>query len=151
MPFFIIFIIIPLAELFVFGMVGDEIGLINALFLALITAVIGGAVVRHQGLQTLGAVQNAMQAGKIPAGELFDGICLIISGATLITPGFITDTVGFLLLIPAVRDALKHTIKTHTSWTMDARMGGQHSTHQNHQSHDPHVIDVEFEDINKKP
>ena len=149
MPFFIIFIIVPLAELFVFGLVGDEIGLFNALLLALITAVIGGAVVRHQGMQTLQHAQKAMQAGQMPLGELFDGICLIIAGATLITPGFITDSVGFLLLIPTFRNTVKTAISQHTTWTHHSHFEQPHQPHQAHTRNDPDVIDVEFQDLDK--
>lgn len=153
MPFLIIFIVIPLAELFVFGLVGGRIGLFNALLVALITAVIGGAVVRHQGLQTIKNVQMAVNKGKLPLGELFDGICLIIAGATLITPGFITDTIGFLLLIPAFRKALQHVIKTHTTWMAETHT----NNFQSHgyyepppQDRDDHIIEVEYEDLDKK-
>lgn len=147
MPFFIIFIIIPLLELMVFGAVGEEVGLFNALLLALLTAVIGGAVVRHQGMQTLRAVQDAMGQGKMPLGELFDGICLVAAGATLITPGFITDTVGFLLLIPAVREALRHVIKNHTTWSAGVHTSSNFQQHPRQNRKEDDVIDAEFEHI----
>lgn len=157
MPFLIIFIIIPLAELFVFGLVGDEIGLFNALLLALLTAVIGGAIVRHQGLQTLFAVQQTMRDGKMPLGELFDGICLVIAGATLITPGFITDTIGFLLLIPQFRRTLQEVIKKHTNWTIEgaahhnANAGGSYRYSSRPSSRaDDGVIDVEYEELSSE-
>ena len=124
----------------------------NALLLALLTAVIGGAVVRHQGLQTLHAVQQAMSMGKMPLGELFDGICLIIAGATLITPGFITDTIGFLLLIPQFRKALQDAIKTHTSWTVENHMNqnSQQSSYHYSSRADDGVIDVDYEEMRTK-
>lgn len=152
MPFLIIFIVIPLAELFVFGLVGDQIGLFNALLMALVTAVIGGAVVRHQGLQTLQNVQIAMQKGKMPLGELFDGICLVIAGATLITPGFITDTIGFLLLMPAFRKTLQAGIKNHTSWTMEGNPHNFKSEgfYYHEPKNDGNIIDVEYEDLDEK-
>lgn len=149
MPFFILFILIPLAELYVFGAVGGRIGLFNALSLALLTAIIGGAIVRHQGLQTLKDVQTAMNQGKIPMGELFDGICLIAAGATLITPGFITDTIGFLLLVPAIRRGLRHIIATHTTWAVHGSQTsykGQYGEHPR-TYHDKTVIDVEYEEL----
>lgn len=147
MPFFILFVIVPIMELMVFAAVGDEVGLLNALLLALLTAIIGGAVVRHQGLQTLSAVQTAMRNGKMPAGELFDGLCLIAAGATLITPGFITDTIGFLLLVPAFRSIIKHYIKNHTNMAFDVHpaSGFQQST-----PHDPDIIEVEYEEVDER-
>lgn len=115
MPFFIIFVIIPIAEISVFMAVGEHIGLGTTLLLALLTAILGGALVRHQGMQTIRDIQKSVEQGGMPLGELFDGACLIAAGATLITPGFVTDTIGFLLLFPPVRAAIKAAIKTHMS------------------------------------
>ncbi len=144
MPFFILFIIIPLLELMVFSAVGGHLGLMNTLLLALLTAIIGGAIVRHQGMQTIQAVQSAMGRGQMPLGELFDGICLVAAGATLITPGFITDTIGFLLLIPAVRSALRHIIKNYTNWSINAQ---NPEDPRPHHGIDSGVIEGEFENI----
>lgn len=110
MPFFIIFVLIPLLEISVFILVSDKIGLGTSLLLALITAIAGGALVRHQGLQTLRMAQKSLDKGEIPSQEIFDGLCLVAAGATLITPGFITDAIGFALLIPAVRKILMDKI-----------------------------------------
>lgn len=115
MPFFIIFVLIPLAEIAVFVSVGEEIGLINTLVFALFTAILGGAIVRYQGLKTLSEAKRQFASGAIPTQAMFDGVCLIASGATLITPGFITDTIGFLLLIPFVRRFLEKMLKKHTN------------------------------------
>lgn len=146
MPFFIIFIIIPLLELMVFAAVGEEIGLFNTLFLALITAIIGGAIVKHQGMHTIMNMRAAMDQGKMPLSEMFDGFCLIVSGACLITPGFVTDTVGFLLLIPPVRAAMKHVVQNHTNWSVSAQEFRGHSTR------DPNIIEGEYEEVDdKKP
>lgn len=141
MPFLVIFIVIPLLELMVFAAIGDEIGLFNALFLALITAIIGGALVRKQGLETIVALQKASQAGKMPMSELFDGFCLVIAGATLITPGFITDTIGFLLLVPAIRGAIKSYIRDHTN------IGVSGESFRDPGSNDTNIIDGEFIEI----
>ena len=119
MPFFIIFVVIPFLEILIFMAVGEQVGLLRTLLLALITAVLGGAIVRYQGLNTLKDIQLALQRGRMPLGELFDGICLIVAGATLITPGFLTDFIGFVLLIPFVRNGLRHVIRQHTHWGFD--------------------------------
>ena len=110
MPFFIIFILIPLLEVSVFIALSDYIGLGTALLLALLTAITGGAIVKHQGIQTFFAAQKSLNQGAIPSKELFDGLCLIAAGAMLITPGFVTDTLGFLLLVPNVRTFLKEKL-----------------------------------------
>lgn len=141
MPFFFIFVIIPLMELFVFAAVGEQIGLFTTLFLALLTAIIGGALVKQQGFQTIMAMRNSLDRGKMPMDEIFDGFCLVAAGALLITPGFITDTVGFSLLVPPFRAALRHTIKNHTQWAMS----GTYSDHRNPHPHDPTIIEGEYE------
>ncbi|MBL4803757.1 MAG: FxsA family protein [Alphaproteobacteria bacterium] len=141
MPFFVIFVIIPLMELFVFAAVGEQIGLFTTLFIALMTAIIGGALVKQQGFQTIMAMRNSMDRGKMPLDEIFDGFCLVAAGALLITPGFITDTVGFALLVPLFRKALRHYIKNHTQWAMS----GTYSNHRNPHGYDPTIIEGEYE------
>lgn len=144
MPFLIIFVIIPILEISVFLAVGEQIGLLTTLLLALLTAIIGGILVKQQGMQTLMALQKSLGAGKMPMNELFDGFCLIFAGATLITPGFVTDTIGFLLLIPAVRHVTRNYLKTHTSWAMQSR----ESTFTHHSTiDDPNVIEAEYKRV----
>ena len=125
MPFFLIFILIPLAEIIVFMSVSDHIGLGTALLMALFTAIIGGMIVKYQGIQTMMAAQKTLKSGGMPAKELFDGLCLVAAGATLITPGFITDALGFSLLIPAVRNA----IRTKLSENGRFKAAGFHTEH----------------------
>ena len=86
--------------------VGGEIGALNTIGLVVLTAVIGVALMRSQGLSTLSNMQNAMNQGKIPAMELAEGAVILLAGALLLTPGFITDTFGFLCLAPPVRRGL---------------------------------------------
>ncbi len=142
-PFFLLFIIVPLAELFVFMQVSDVIGLGTALFMALFTAILGGAIVRYQGLQTLMNAQRTIRDAGIPTEEIFDGLCLVAAGATLITPGFITDTIGFLLLVPALRRKMRRTLvdKFTTSGTMHT------SYHEETRYTDSDVIDVEYHTV----
>lgn len=108
MPFIIIFFIVPVIEIALFIGVGEEIGLLQTLLLCLITAIIGGGLVRHQGLQTLFKAQNNLRGGSLPLTEIFDGFCIVIAGALLLTPGFFTDLIGFTLLIPQLRRILRH-------------------------------------------
>lgn len=107
MPFFLIFLIIPLIEIALFKTVGDHLGLSTTLLLCLLTALIGSYYVRSQGTSAYTNAQNAMKHNKFPLQEAFDGVCLAAAGITLITPGFFTDALGFLLLIPPLRVALK--------------------------------------------
>lgn len=140
MPFFIIFILIPIVEIYVFMLVGEEIGILTTLLLALLTAILGGIIIKYQGLATLHAVQESVRNGKAPMAEIFDGFCLVAAGATLITPGFVTDTIGFLLLVPAVRRFLRHQIGKHIEMRSmnDISPGGPYAPQ------DPGVIEAEY-------
>lgn len=108
MLFLIIFVIIPLIEIGLFIAVGDYAGIMPTLMLCVLTAVIGAGLIRYQGLHTLAAAREAMEGNRLPVAELFDGICLAVAGVLLMTPGFFTDTMGFLLLFPPVRVFLRH-------------------------------------------
>lgn len=149
MPFFVIFILIPLAEVLVFMRVSDVIGLGTALFMALFTAIVGGAVVRHQGIQTLTKAQKNMHSGQLPSQELFDGLCIVAAGATLITPGFITDALGCALLIPAFRNILRKNLSKHARF--QTNMHHQGTTHNGQGTYkyggQDDVIDVTYETI----
>lgn len=147
MPFIIIFVLIPFSEIMVFMSVSDKIGLGTALLMALLTAVLGGFIVKYQGINTMMTAQKSMQQGQIPSKELFDGLCLVAAGATLITPGFITDAIGFSLLIPPIRDYLRTKLSNNSKFqTMDFGT----TQGRNNQPHDPNVIDVEYETIDEQ-
>lgn len=141
MPIVVIFFLIPLVELAIFGAVSEEIGVWTALLFALLTAIIGGNLVRLQGLSTISSMQQSMDRGQMPLSEMFDGFCLVAAGALLITPGFLTDAIGFALLVPAVRSALRHVIKNHTNWGVEVH--GTGST----RPHDPTIIEGEYETV----
>ena len=97
---FLILIITPIVEIAVFIQVGGLIGLWPTLAAIVLTALIGTALLRQQGLATLARAQREMAAQRLPVRELFDGICLLLAGALLLTPGFVTDAIGGALLMP---------------------------------------------------
>ncbi len=97
---------IPVAEIALFIQVGDLIGLWPTLGCILLTAVAGTFLVRAQGIAILGRIQAETQQGRLPVGELVSGACLVIAGLLLVTPGFLTDFLGFCLLIPFSRALL---------------------------------------------
>ncbi|WP_366653958.1 FxsA family protein [Fodinicurvata sp. EGI_FJ10296] len=104
MPLLLIaLILVPLTEIAVFIQVGGLIGLAPTLLTVVLTAVIGAVLLRRQGLHTVQEAQAKLNRQEPPIRELFDGLCLFAAGAFLLTPGFITDFVGFLLLVPPVR------------------------------------------------
>jgi len=113
MIFFCIFIIIPLIEIALFIIVGEEIGVFSTLLLCILTAVAGSLMVRQQGLKTLFAARDAAEQGEMPVREMFDGICIAIAGVLLMIPGFFTDILGFSLLVPRIRTALRRWLAAH--------------------------------------
>jgi len=110
MPVFLLFVIlligIPLTELYVLIKVGRAIGAGTTIGLVILTAVLGAWLLRLQGLVTLARVRAALEAGELPAIELVEGLILLITAVLLLTPGFITDAIGFLVLLPGVRRTL---------------------------------------------
>ncbi|BAN69824.1 FxsA family protein [endosymbiont of unidentified scaly snail isolate Monju] len=104
--FLAIFVIAPLVELYVLIEVGARIGAFSTIALSVFTAVLGGWLVRLQGFAVLYRVQGTMARGEVPALELLEGAMLLLTGLALLLPGFITDAVGFALLIPPLRRAL---------------------------------------------
>ncbi len=101
---------IPIIEIAVFIEVGGRLGVWPTLGIVIATAVVGTALLRHQGLSTLARVQESLGKGRFPAAELFDGLCLLIAGTLLLTPGFVTDGAGLLLFVPALRTRLGRLI-----------------------------------------
>lgn len=104
--FLVLFVVAPLVELYVLIEVGSHIGALATIALSLFTAVLGGALVRLQGFAVLFRVQESMARAQVPALELMEGAMLLLVGVALLLPGFITDAVGFLLLIPPLRRAV---------------------------------------------
>jgi UPF0716 protein FxsA len=102
----ILFIGVPLAEIYLLITVGGWIGAGWTIFLVLLTAVIGTFLLRQQGLSTLFRARQTMESGGVPALELLEGLVLAFGGALLLTPGFITDAVGFACLLPLTRQLM---------------------------------------------
>lgn len=103
---FILFLLVPLLEIYLLIKVGGIIGAIPTVFMVVFTAVLGGALLRHQGLYTFAKVQTALARGELPTVAMLEGVVILISGALLLTPGFFTDTLGFLGLVPPLRQWL---------------------------------------------
>lgn len=108
MPFLILllFIGVPIAEIALFIEIGGEIGLGWTLVAIVATALAGTFLVRQQGLATLARVRAEMDQQRMPVGDVITGVCILVAGALLLTPGFLTDALGFCLLIPPLRRAM---------------------------------------------
>ena len=101
--FFFLFLVVPIVEIYLLIQVGSVIGALPTILLVIATAVIGAFLLRQQGMSTLARFQNSMAAGTLPAKEMIEGVLLLVGGALLMTPGFFTDTIGFMCLIPFTR------------------------------------------------
>ena len=104
---FLIFIVLPIAELYVIFKVGDSIGWAPTLAILIADSLLGAWLLRSQGRTVWQRFQTTMQAGRIPHREVLDGVLVIFGGAFLITPGFITDLIGITLLLPPTRSVFR--------------------------------------------
>ena len=101
------FILLPIAELWVLFRVHEHMGLGTTLLIVVMTGFIGAWLARAQGLMLMLQIQRDLAEGRMPAPRLIDGAMILIAGAFLVTPGLITDTAGFLLLVPTVRGYIR--------------------------------------------
>lgn len=100
---FAAFVLVPIAEIATFITVGGALGLVPTLIAILATAVIGSFLVRQQGLRLLAEIRTEMEANRLPGRQLVQGAMILVAGILLLTPGFVTDSFGFLLLFPPTR------------------------------------------------
>jgi len=126
----IIFLIVPIVEIYLLIEVGQVIGALWTAFLVVLTAVIGVRLLKIQGISTLMRAQDKMQTGQAPAQEMLEGVGLVLAGAFLLTPGFFTDTVGFILLFPPTRVWLVRKVVTNLMTT--ARFSQRNGIHGFH-------------------
>ena len=110
---FLLFIFIPIIEIAIFITVGSNIGIVNTIAIIFLTAVIGIYFVRRQGLTLLFNAQRNMTQGIMPTEEIKGGIFLLISGLLLITPGFFTDCVGFLMFLKPVQNFISQKARNY--------------------------------------
>ncbi|ESR26050.1 FxsA family protein [Lutibaculum baratangense] len=103
---FLLFLVIPVIEISLFILVGQHIGVWPTIGIILMTALIGATLVRHQGLATLARLRSEVERNEMPARTLAEGAAILVAGLLLVTPGFLTDTIGFSLLVPPVRRGL---------------------------------------------
>ena len=135
----VLFFIIPLVEVYFLIQVGSVIGAGWTIFLVVLTAVIGVNLLRQQGISTLMRANQVMSQGQIPAMEMVEGIALAVGGALLITPGFFTDFLGFICLIPQTRRGIIRKL------LLNSTIQSTYSVHQEKEHHrDSRVIDGEY-------
>ncbi len=118
---FFLFLSIPLIEIAVFIQVGGVIGLWPTIAVVIVTAALGAGLWRVQGLATWARAQVALNRGELPVAEVTDGAFLLVAGALLLTPGFVTDGLGFLLFVPAFRHWLARIVFRYLSTRIHVR------------------------------
>ncbi|MCW8093236.1 FxsA family protein [Alteromonas sp. ASW11-130] len=147
---FLLFAIMPIIEIAVLVQVGDVIGGWNTIALVLISAFVGAYFVRREGVNTLKTAQQKMQSNQIPGQEMLEGLMLVVAGVLLVTPGFITDTFGLLLVLPPSRKFFAQKLKKHLS--MQVVTGASFHSHEHYkasshpQDKDSDIIEGEYQD-----
>lgn len=137
---FLLFILMPIVEIALIIQVGQSLGVVPTVALILITAAIGTFLLRREGVATLFRARQKMESGELPAHEMAEGIMLAFAGALLLTPGFVTDIVGFSLLSRTVRKNLIQQFSGH----FKVVGSGNDAFHSDGQSSDSDYIDAEY-------
>lgn len=101
------FILMPLVELVLLIKLNQQIGFAYTVAIVILTGVTGATLARMQGFLTVRAIQRDLAEGRMPAPRLIDGVMILIAGVLLVTPGLITDAIGFLLLLPPIRSSIR--------------------------------------------
>lgn len=144
----LLFILIPAVELALLIEVGRHIGTLPTLALIAITGVLGAFLARSQGLGVWRHIKADVAAGRLPAGSVVDGVIILLAGAVLITPGFLTDALGFLCLVPTFRRFIKRTLwhrlklavqegRVHVSMHFDAQRSPYHGDQADQREESP--------------
>jgi UPF0716 protein FxsA len=120
----LLFIAVPILEMWVLIEVGSEIGALSTIALVFLTAAIGLALLRQQGFETITRMNQRMSEGQLPAAEILESVALAVGGALLLTPGFITDIIGFACLIPFTRRIVVAFLLKHGISSMANGQGG---------------------------
>jgi UPF0716 protein FxsA len=140
-----LFLIVPLTEIMVFILVGSQIGVLATIALVILTAIAGSVLLRWQGFAALKRIQQELAAKHVPGKELVQGVMVLLAGFLLLTPGFVTDTLGLLLFIPQVRDRVWKFLSSRVK--IETFSGGP----QPHARPQDSVIDLEDGEFRREP
>ncbi len=143
----LLFITLPIVEMFILIEVGSKIGALPTIGLVVLTATVGIWLLRLEGMATLARVQEKLSRGELPETELLEGIMLLIGGALLLTPGFVTDSIGFACILPGLRRPIAR-------WLMRRGLLGAVNivrTRSNAGGSGGTIIDGEFSSENQNP
>ncbi len=142
----LLFILVPFVELVLLIKIDAQIGTANTLALVIFTGVVGAWLARREGLRTYIKLQNELQAGQLPGDRLIDALLILVAGALLVTPGVMTDVIGFSLLIPPARAGIRAYLKKRFSTRIEMHHFDMSGFHE---QRDDDVIDVEAHPVDR--
>ncbi len=149
LPFLLL--IVPLTEISLFIVIGGKIGAFWTIGLVLFTAVLGSILLRIEGIKTFTQISNKLNSGEIPGEELVKGMMILIAGVLLLTPGFLTDTIGFSLFLAPVRKVIWNFLSTRFkpigSFSHPSAAPGSRTR----PGTNPNVVDLDPEDFHEQP
>ena len=120
---FLAFTIIPFIEIYLLIKLGSYLGAFNTVIIVILTAFFGALLARYQGFQTMLRVRESLERGEMPAEELIDALLILLAGIVLLTPGFLTDLAGLVILIPSTRLMFKRWLrKKFDAWSRQKRI-----------------------------
>jgi len=138
---FLLFILVPALELWLLVEIGSRVGVPFTILLIVLTGALGAFLVRLQGIGVMTKIQPDLGAGQLPTSHLLDGILILLAGAFLLTPGVVTDVLGFSLLTPPVRSGLRRVLLHHLKGRVGIAM--PNTPPSQHEQPPPGTIDVE--------
>ncbi|MCH9808973.1 MAG: FxsA family protein [Alphaproteobacteria bacterium] len=159
--FLLIFIVVPIVEIILLVQIGGMIGWLATILIVILTAFIGTTLLRQQGFGVMARAVDSLGSGKMPMEPVIEGMCLLVAGAFLLTPGLITDTVGFLLLVPVLRMSLakwllrrilesgRVNVSVFRGSAEDGSYSESHTEYQSRPGPQDGVIDGEFERVDE--
>ena len=120
---FLAFTLVPFVEIYILIKIGSYIGALNTVVVVILTGLLGALLARYQGLRTALRVRESLQRGEIPGSEMLDALLILLAGIVLLTPGFLTDIAGIMLLVPRTRSLFKQWIRRKlTRWINQRRV-----------------------------
>lgn len=150
---FIALVTVPILEIYLLFQVGGIIGVGWTILIVIGTAILGASLLRQQGFATWARLNQSMAQGQLPPTILVEGILLLLSGAFLLTPGFFTDAIGFLFLMPPVRKVIASSLLRRGMFMAASGMHSTQTTYsssENSRSVENNIIEGEYEDRSDK-
>ena len=140
---------VPLAEIAAFVVIGGQIGVWATLGMVLLTAIIGSFLLRRQGVGLFNRINAEVRANRVPGRELVHGVMILVAGVLLLTPGFVTDSMGFLLFVPAIRDLVWCFVKDRV--VVQTMPGGFANTTRPRGPASDGVVDLDEDEFQRNP